>query len=199
MKLETLDESRRVALDKWREYRNAIKKSSDPQYKDLARVYNQLKNGQKVIDIFKVIQKGGLHYNFHPKLAIAKATEKTITCQYYKSGRVVYAHNHQSWGWKALVADVDLPGCFTQIPAGIIKDSWQDQLRLQAPVPIIPPKALPNKLTEDYYILWEVDEWKLVPPTDPWLLKRITKTLFVVLAGWDLTELEKAVMAGRMR
>ena len=31
---------------------------------------------------------------------------------------------------------------------------------------------------------------------DPYLLRRINENLFVVLASWDLTELERAVMEG---
>lgn len=59
-------------------------------------------------------------------------------------------------------------------------------------------KLLPPYMGSDYYILWEVDEWKKVPPVDPYLLRRITSNFFVVLAGWNLTELERAAMAGRM-
>lgn len=41
-------------------------------------------------------------------------------------------------------------------------------------------------------------EWAPVPPTDPFLLRHLGGTLYVVLAQWDLTPLEKAVLAGRL-
>jgi len=189
MNIETLTETKRAATEKWHEYKNAEKVNKDPMYKDLRKVYNQIKNGKKVIDIFKVIQKGDVHANFHPKLAIAKALTKNITCKYYQDGTVKFLNDRNE-----LAADVILKNC---LPTFKMQRTWDFQI-LQAPVPIVPPKFLPKILTDDYYILWEVDEWKQVPPTDPFLLKRITTTLFVVLAGWDLTELEKAVMAGRM-
>lgn len=193
MNIETFSETKKVATEKWREYNQAVKKTSDPLYKELKSVYNQMKAGKKVIDIFKVIQKGGVHENFHPKLAIAKATSKKVICRYFQNG-TVYFLNKDEWSSKVYAADVDLKNC---LPVISHFKSFESH-RLTAPVPIIPAKHLPDKLTDDYYILWEVDEWKMVPPTDPWLLRRITRTLFVVLAGWDLTPLEKAVMAGRM-
>ncbi|TWT34974.1 hypothetical protein KOR42_53530 [Thalassoglobus neptunius] len=35
----------------------------------------------------------------------------------------------------------------------------------------------------------------MTPPGDPYLLKKISGEFYAVLAEWDLTELEKAVMA----
>lgn len=193
MQLDQMSETRTTALQKWREYKDAEKQSSNPLYKDLRKIYNQIKSGKKVIDIFKVIQKGGVHENFHPKLAIAQAKTKKITCEYFQHGLVKFI-NDDSWRRRISTADVILENC---LPKFQMQNSFANQ-KITAPVPLIPPKFLPKVLTEDYYILWEVDVWKMIPPTDPWLLRRITKTMFVVLAGWDLTEIEKAVMAGRM-
>lgn len=192
MKLDTITEVKQEAYRKWREYRDAAKAHPTKQYKDLVKAYSQLKSGRKLIDIFKVIQKGGRHNNCHPCLAIAKASAKKVTCTYWTDGRVRFEDNETRWN-----KSITLPNC---LPSFTFEDAqpWQNNLRLEAPVPLIPPGILPEKLTSDYYILWEVDEWKMVPPTDPWLLKRVTERLFVVLAGWDLTELEKSVMAGHM-
>lgn len=196
MKIETFTEVRTAALQKWREYKEAAKQSANPIYKDLQKVYNQMKTGKKVIDIFKVIQKGGIHESYHPKLAIAKASAKKILCKYRESGTVSYCHDLNAW--RETKEDVVLPTCLPPIPKTIFTSTWQNELKLKAPVPPIPPKYLPKILTDDYYILWEVDVWEMVPPTDPWLLKRVTENHFVLLAGWDLTPLEKSVMRGRM-
>jgi hypothetical protein len=40
--------------------------------------------------------------------------------------------------------------------------------------------------------------WEYVPHPDPILLKRLSGSLFVVLAAWDLTELEQKVLKGRL-
>lgn len=193
MTIYAFTETRKVAVEKWREYKVAEKASGNPLYKDLRIIYNQMKAGKKIIDISKVIAAGGVHDNFHPKLAIAKATTKKIVCRYYQNGIVKYL-NDQSLRSREHASDVILYNCLPKFKMETIFDN----LNLEAPVPMIPPKHLPVKLSDDYYILWEVDEWKMVPPTDPWLLRRLTKTHFVVVAGWDLTEVEKSVMAGRM-
>lgn len=187
----SMTETRKIAVDKWHEYAQAARKTNDPVYKDLQKIYNQVKNGRKVIDIGKVIAKGGVHPNQHPKLAIAQVTSKKVSCKYSQNGDVKFLNS--TWESKA---DVILPVC---LPVYTFQDNdrWR-RLELEAPVPIIPPKIRPSVVSDDYYILWEVDVWKMVPPTDPYLLRRITKNMFVVLAGWDLTEIEKSAMAGRM-
>lgn len=45
-------------------------------------------------------------------------------------------------------------------------------------------------------ILWEA-EWQAVPPKDPALLRHLGGDLYAVVAVWDLTELERAVLGGR--
>lgn len=42
-----------------------------------------------------------------------------------------------------------------------------------------------------------VPGWQPVPPTDPLLLRHLHGDLYAVLAAWDLTPLERAVLAGR--
>jgi hypothetical protein len=66
-----------------------------------------------------------------------------------------------------------------------------------ASVPGVPPalrpadKGWPSK----HYVLWETD-WDDVPE-DPALLKPLGALLYVVVATWDLTELEQAVLGMR--
>jgi hypothetical protein len=188
----SMTETRYTATEKWKEYSKASKAYKDPIYKDLQKVYNQVKNGQKVIDISKVIAKGGT-LNGKPRLAISPIHAKKVFCRFWQNGDVTYQPDNK-WGRRVNKFDVAIKEC---LPAWAGIDSWA-QLNLEAPVPPVPPRFIPKIITDDYYILWEVDVWKMVPPTDPYLLRRITKTMFVVLAGWDLTDIEKSAMAGRM-
>jgi hypothetical protein len=73
--------------------------------------------------------------------------------------------------------------------------SWE----MRAIVPIVPPALRPAGALSGYHVLWEVERWEKVPrpPGDPALLKRIGGDLYAVVAVWDLTELERAVLAGR--
>lgn len=209
MNIETMSESRKTATEKWREYRNAEKVSDNPIYKDLKKVYNQLKGGRKIIDIFKVIQKGGINNEHLPTMAIAKASSKFVWCTYDPNGQIQFVNRKSRYSWdnnngaSPIMEDVSFGNWLPEFSTATLKskglmkeNDWS--FRLKAPVPLIPPKHLPVNLTDDYYILWEVDKWAMVAPTDPYLLKRITKNLFVVLAAWDLTPMEKAVMEGRM-
>jgi len=193
MTLQTFTETRRNALAKWREYKAAEKISKNPMYRDMRKIYHQMKSGRLIVDIAQAMKMAGVHTNYHPKMAIAKASAKKIACLYHKDGDVEFMHG-TGWNDRITAADVCLKQCLPIIPDTILANRW-DRFKLEAPVPLIPPKHLPKTLTDDYYVLWEVDVWKMVPPTDPWLLRRITKTHFVVLEGWDLTELEKSVMA----
>ncbi len=192
MKLDTLTEVRHLADEKWREYKEASKVNSSKLYKDAAKLYYQIKRGKKIIDITKVIKVGGLREDDsrHPKLAIAKAKNKIITCHFYNNGDIQFLNGEPGWRLKVTTRDVIIPKCFPELAGA---KQW-DKIALTAPVPLIPPKHLPEVLTDDYYILWEVDEWKMIAPTDPYLLKRLTRNHFIVLAGWDLTEIEKSVM-----
>lgn len=68
-------------------------------------------------------------------------------------------------------------------------------------VPIVPPKHQPARGFGDRLILWEVENWEWTslpaPPGDPALLRPIGGDIYAVEAVWDLTELERLVLAGR--
>lgn len=69
----------------------------------------------------------------------------------------------------------------------------------KAAVPPIPFHLRPNGDASNYFILWEVEKWKeaYLPPSapgDPFLLERIAHPIYVVVAQWDLTELEQRLL-----
>lgn len=64
-------------------------------------------------------------------------------------------------------------------------------------VPLVPAPIRPRGALDGYRILFE-PKWEPVPPVDPMLLKHLHGALYVVLAHWDLTPLERAVLAGRL-
>lgn len=74
-------------------------------------------------------------------------------------------------------------------------------------VPMVPADAREeagNPQLSKCWILWEVERWAdkrigAVPDRDPFLLKHVGGELYAILAAWDLTDLERAVMAGRSR
>jgi len=65
-------------------------------------------------------------------------------------------------------------------------------------VPIVPLHERPKRAMANYHILWEA-EWSKEVPVDPFLLRRIGKSdMWLVLAMWDLTEVERAALAARL-
>jgi hypothetical protein len=48
-----------------------------------------------------------------------------------------------------------------------------------------------------YHVLWDA-VWTPEPPIDPLLLKHCGGSLYAIVAAWDLTPLEQAVMRGRI-
>lgn len=79
-------------------------------------------------------------------------------------------------------------------------DGWNNgRYRLNALTPNIPPPMRPSISLRNFHIIWEA-EWKVAPgppPGDPALLRHVGGDLYAVLAVWDLTELEQAVLSGR--
>jgi hypothetical protein len=66
-------------------------------------------------------------------------------------------------------------------------------------VPHIPPGLRPAHHLRNYHILWEAEWHPVAPPAprDPALLRRIAGDVFAVVAVWELTELERAVLGAR--
>lgn len=192
---------RKEAYKLWKEYVSVCKGNPKDKFlEDMKKVYHQLKCGQKVIDIYTVFQRSGLNFNGEPRLAIARATTKTITCFYRYDGQVIFIDKFDKWSnrhWKE-IDSIRIKKIFPEIPREK-QQQYQSEIKLEAPVPSIPASLRPKgKLGNNYYILWEVEKWTRIPPRDPYLLRRLTENMFVVVAGWKLTELERAVMKGRV-
>jgi hypothetical protein len=193
MQIETISNIKESAHLKWKEYVKAEKETKDPVYTDLKKMYWQIKQGKVLIDISKIIKAGGCIKPGYPHLAICRATGKKVQCTYWEDGTVSYRDDQSQWRDQDAVVRI-----VNAFPKVTFKPEWQRSHNIEAPVPLIPPRHRPKVLSPEHFILWEVDAWEMVPPTDPYLLRRITKYVFAIMEQWDLTPLEKAAMAGRM-
>lgn len=151
---------------------------------EIARVYRAIANGKTVISVNDAIRKAGVDQLGRPRLAIMAADQQVCLCDPWHSDRVIFSNEHRS---KAAEWHFEIP--------------WPETERvmyrgtLHAKLPRIPPQYRPAGSGPDlrkYHILWEAD-WKAIP-RDPYLLKRIGKDAWVVLAAWDLTEIELSVL-----
>jgi hypothetical protein len=83
-------------------------------------------------------------------------------------------------------------------PQGTFANTGVSHRTGNAVLPLIPIKYRPRRAMENYHVLWEAT-WEPVPPVDPFLLRRIDESdLWLVLAMWELTEVERSVLATRI-
>lgn len=175
-------------------------------YMDLKRVYGHMTHGGKVIDIFKAFKDTGLNHKGNPQIAICRADAKKCYLQKLHDGAAVFSHIplkrwDTRWSARKTQKEIEVPNeTFIWKNSLGKKATYQSQIensQLSTIAPIIPPHILIEKVKyklKNYHILWEVEEWKPEPPRDPILLKQITTNLFGVLATWDLTEIERAII-----
>ena len=180
MHLATIRASKQEAVKKLKEYR----KATSPEDLATLRIYRHLARGRRVIDVWESIREAGTDDAGRPKLALARASWHV--CWYFcHRGFCRYpgAFRRLNTSSRSIIqtADLALRGYSSNI---------------RALVPLIPPDLRPRSITRNHYILWEA-EWKHVPPRDPFLLLDIDGRNMAVLAQWDLTEVERAVLRQR--
>jgi len=182
-------------------FKNSVEIKRKEIYRDLKRVYGHMTHGRKIIDVEASMKKAGVNIKGEPNLAICRAD--AITCHLSRNldGSAVFSWKEFRWAQtrpRKSYGEFGMPsGSYGELWKNL---SWSKRL-LKAPVPLIPPPILIEEIKhklKNYHIIWEVEEWTPEPPIDPILLKRLTPTLFAVLATWDLTELERAVIRGHV-
>jgi hypothetical protein len=191
MKVEQVVVDRKKALELYRAYKTH-QHYSEPIDHEIQRAYQLIAQGRMVIKALESVRNAGLNAEGWPKLALMGALAKNCTCEMNKEGSVEF--NKGGWG-----ADRDKKNTF-RFPVGTFRRAvpmteWRETA--QAMVPLVPIHLRPKRALGNYHILWEA-EWRRVPPVDPMLLRRIGGDLWLVVAAWDLTEVERAAMATRV-
>lgn len=197
----TIEMGEDEAKEEYKKYVEAVKTRKEAQYEELKKVYHALSKGHKVIDIFEAMKLGGVNEEHkEPKLAICPADARTV---YFNKSNLGSGNFSDIDGWKRGKTEIVLPsGTFPDWETEMWNppNNWRriKRVKLKTSVPIIPAHLLPEGKLENYFILWEVKSWdEAIPPAgDPYLLRQISPNLFVVLAEWDVTEVERAVMRG---
>lgn len=192
MNVEKIVVDKKQARELYREYK-AHAAYGDKMDKEIQRAYQLIAQGRMVIKAIESVAAAGLNAEGWPLLALGNATAKECWCEMSKDGRVEM--RGKQWGGHS-----DTTNTF-RWPAGamtrkVAMTEWRQERR--AATPMIPLKLRPTEALANYHILWEA-EWRPVPPKDPYLLRRIGKAdLWLVVAAWDLTEVERAAMATRV-
>lgn len=191
MQVATIDEDRTAARKKYAEYLKAVKDRHSKEYEALKNAYRELSKGKQVIDIVATMQNAGVDHLHRPRLAIVRADAKLCWFRWTRLNRRWSNPNQPTFS--ASNAWTPPKNKSVIFPRGSFPSESNQQGRvLRAVVPSIPPSLLPDGDLSKYHILWEA-EWETIP-VDPMLLKHLGKNLYVVLATWDLTPLEQAVL-----
>jgi hypothetical protein len=178
----------------FREYRGAFLAERNRIDGELMRGYKALKEGKQLIRLAETIATGGVDDLGRPRLAIARADEREIGMVRWRSGEVNYEPSSRRIRARDRVF---------RFPSGTLPaDDNVEWKYWYALTPLVPPRfRAPNSALSNFHVLWEA-EWYAqaktrVAPRDPALLRHLGGDLWVVLATWDLTELERAVLEMR--
>lgn len=220
MNLSTITMPKEEAEQAFAEYRDALRaplreKLAEAQqdYDELDRAvmqgYKALAKGQQLLRLSESLRLGGTERRdvterkwrddryvsvattvTLPKLAVCRADARRCSTRgVSREGGVIFrADDRES---NAKINRVDVPAESFDPPPASPWGFWYSAL-----VPSIPPPFRPPHKLSGYHVLWEA-EWDRGAPVDPALLKHLGGELYAVLAVWDLTPLEQAVLAGR--
>ncbi len=173
----------------------------------LMESYRVMAQGQRIINVASVMHGAGRNKQHLPKLAIGLASWKEVFLVTRATGMAVF--NATQWpyekynngnrvGWK------DGAISFPQHTFGaeLSNAEWRTgqnlpALPVKAIVPSIPLYLRPAGDLSQYHVLWEA-EWTPSAPVDPLLLKHVAGQMYSVLAQWDLTDIERSVLEGRI-
>jgi hypothetical protein len=192
MNVPLIEMPKPAAKAAFREYRDAVRARASADDSALMRGYRVLARGNRIIDVEAAMRFAGLDAGGRPKLAICRADGEHcwFTVRSLSMGpRAIFTAQRPAWNWRAFKNhSVVFP--LTSFPGLSLKKD------LMAVVPSVPPRFRPAHALSNYHILWEA-EWEEVP-RDPMLLRHLGGMLYAVLAHWDLTELEMAVLKRRL-
>jgi hypothetical protein len=169
--------------------------------KEIARAYRLLSQGKLIIKALESVKAAGLGDDGLPMLAISRADATKCFLTLRDDGRAEFAMNPRDRNLSPRTIRF-AEKTFSPNPEHFPRLSWSTTGRSntrhgEAIVPIVPVHLRPKAALNNYHILWEAD-WREVP-RDPFLLRRLGKgDLWLVLAMWDLTEIERAALQARV-
>jgi hypothetical protein len=193
MELSTITEDRGAARKAFLEYRQAVRERHDAEDEQIMRGYRELASGRQLIRLPDTIRLGGVDVAGRPRMAVCRADGRVCRLYVQHNGTVTFLHEDTPM-WQSRVRRAKRITVESVVPAGVRFETGDVATAI---VPTIPPPLRPAGKLDRFHILWEA-EWRRAAPRDPALIRHIGGDLWAVLAVWDLTELERVVLAGRV-
>ena len=177
--------------------------------REIRRTYAEIAKGRTIIKAIESVAAAGVGEDRLPKLALVRADQPQCflgvePATHLSGGMVRMAHTWDgaSSGWRRRLRFSWPRAAFgPDLSPGV---PWRhgvtghSMIERQAITPIIPVHLRPRTALSNYHILFEA-EWRRVVPKDPFLLRRMGQgDLWLVVAAWDLTEVERAALQARV-
>ena len=193
MHTEQLLLDRKEARELYRAYKKH-QHYSEPIDDAIRRTYQLIAQGRMVIRALESVKAAGLNAKGWPNLGLCRADFERCYLSLWRDGSAKMADDR--WA-RTKSKIISFPtGTFTGVPE--YKEKWQSSHDAESIVPLVPIHLRPKRGLQNYHILWEA-EWTRAVPKDPMLLRRIGKgDMWLVVAAWDLTEIERAALATRL-
>jgi hypothetical protein len=206
------------AKAKVEEYRAAVREQRSVEDQRLARAFTIAAKGRRIILLNETLHAAGVDDQGRPKMAVCRAT--STRCELaIEADRMLFLDNQRQLNTYRY--RTPLGGMHVSVPWPDARDTARRLQKESRPelnypqwgwtamVPIVPPSCRPPRRHRLHglapadplaacHVLWEA-EWTTVAPCDPALIRHIEGDLWEVLATWDLTELERAVITGTRR
>lgn len=194
MKVEQLQVDPAHARELWQKYQSH-RMHQTPADAEIAAIYKRIAQGKTVIRALESIRTAGLGPDGCPRLAIAPAHMTSAWLRIRKDS-CTFGKRYPNDRDRLEVVRMDWPG--VEAEHARLLNEQRRRWEWEATVPLIPIHLRPKRGLQNYHILWEA-EWTKRYPVDPYLLRRFGGDAWLVVAAWDLTDVERAVMSSRLR
>jgi len=195
MNVATITIPEEKARDYFEQYRDSVREARHEERVEedrmMMRAFKAADQGLPLLHLTDSMRTAGEDELHRPRLAIARAHVEWAHLERRREGGFTIAEDR----WPAPNARFSI----RRFADGTLPEGpWIGSGTWRAMVPNIPPKLRPKFKLGNYHVLWEA-EWLRIrevrAPRDPFLLKWLGGELYAVLAAWDLTEIERAVLA----
>ena len=207
MNVTTITMDPEQAKAKLKAYRANRHRDAEQVYGQCADAYAALASGTPLIDAEEAIRSSGFDEKMRPKIAIARADMKEVRFRWDGGDNFALFDTRPTWNHsqESFTRRINMQRTHDLFDVYFNKNTkanerYNKTVEAYAMIPMVPADVRPKVgQLKDWFVLWEVEHWSeksrtARPPRDPFLLKHVGGTLYAILAEWDLTDLEMAIM-----